>query len=331
MTSRFRKLAARLLATTCFAGPLSAGPLVGPQPAYDSSFVPARVADLFDDAAQQCGPVTGGALNPAIEQQIQDFRRVINQSQTGRDLMAAAADYEEGQPAWMCFSDTGKAHARYYHRRGVLHLSPGKARDKIVGDAAHELRHLFQEKMGLFAIDAATDADRIHAEYAGEADAEATAALVLWELKEAGIAGPWSYHNDHVYYDAESICYAHISTSFKHAIDNGADAPVAAQHAFRAWYRDRDLLKYYKNALLKKIRPAPDSSAAPQQPATPPATATPLPSHCDVPDPERRKRHYELPTDEAARAIEGGVGLLPSYHTNFVEQGGGLKAILQGP
>lgn len=351
MRSGFKKLAARLLAATCLVTPAVMGasdPVTAPAMTPETTLVvrhapppvPAHVQKLFPEAARQCGPITGDAADPVIAQRIKDFTRVINQSQTGRDLMTAAADYKDGKPAWMCFSEMRGNHAIYYTGQGVLGVGLNKSNDEIVGDAVHELRHLFQEKAGLFSIDADSPADRVHVEYAGEADAEATASLVLWELKEAGSAGPWHRHNDHGNYGPRSICYAHISTSFRLAVEGGAAPAVAAQQAFRAWYRDRDLLSHYKDAAMEGIGRAHDTlysgprsngeySSAPQ--TLSPTAPKPVPSRCDAPDAERSTRHYELPSDSVAHAIDNSVGQLPSYQINFVQQGGGLRAILQAP
>ncbi len=349
MRSGFKKLAASLLAATCLATPVAMsapGPVMAPLMAPDTALtikqppVPAHIQRLFPDAARQCGPIKGSAPYPVTEQRIKDLTQVIGQSQTGRDLLAAATNYKDGKSAWVCFSEIRGNHAVYYTGQGVLGVGLRKSNDEIVGDAVHELRHLFQEKAGLFAIDPANTNDRVHVEYAGEADAEATASLVLWELKQAGINGPWQRHNDHRNYGPRSICYAHISTSFKQAVENGAAPTVAAQQAFRAWYRDRDLLSHYKDAATVGVGRAHGSlysgprnsgaySNAPLHMAPP--APKPAPSRCDAPDAERSTRHYDLPSDSVAHAIDNSIGQLPSYRINFVQQGGGLKAILQAP
>lgn len=361
MSMRFglKTLAARLLAATCLVAPALMGAAGSAMAAPAESIpaataqrpvppvIPAHIERLFPDAARQCGPLTGNAPSPATGQRIETFKRAVSLSQTGRDLLAAAADYKDGKPAWMCFSEMRGNHAVYYTGQGVLGVGLNKSADEIVGDALHELRHLFQEKAGLFSIDPASRADRVHVEYAGEADAEATTSLVLWELKQAGMAQPWQRHNDHRNYGPRSICYAHISTSFKQAVENGAAPAVAAQHAFRAWYRDRDLLGHYKDAVMEgigrvhdtlysgpDIRGGYNDNALKPLPAplsAPAPLPKPAPSRCDAPDTERGNRHYELPSDDIAQLIDNSVGQLPSYRVNFVQQGGGLKAILQAP
>ncbi len=349
MRSGFKRLAASLLAATCLAAPavMSApGPVMAPAMTPETTLmvrqvpapIPTHLQRLFPEAVRQCGPVTGGAANPVIEQRIKDITQVINQSQTGRDLLAAAAHYKDGKPAWMCFSEVRGIHALYYTGQGILSMGMNKSNDEIIGDTVHELRHLFQEKAGLFAIHPANANDRVHVEYAGEADAEATASLVMWELKEAGISGPWQRHNDHSSYGPRSICYAHISTSFKQAVEEGAAPTVAAQQAFRAWYRDRDLLSHYKDAVTEgaarvhdSLYSAPRNNNDPLHLTPPTPKPKPAPSRCDAPDLERSNRHYELPSDDVARAIDESIGQLPSYRINFVQQGGGLKAILQAP
>ena len=342
MNLRFKKLAACLLAASCLTSPLSGAQADDHLPAApdqalatattlkaiqantpsQSISVPSHVLRVNPQAALQCGPITGGAPNPVIENRIKDFTTSLQASQTGRDLLAAAADYAPGKTAWICFRHIKGLHALYYNGTGVLAVGLNKTNNEITADAVHELRHLYQEKSGLFNIAARNDTDRIHVEYAGEADAEATAALVMWELKEAGNPNPWNQHNDHKSYGPRSICYAHITTSFKRAVEDGLRAPEAAQHAFRAWYRDRDLLSFYKNSALEGLSRA---NGAPDP------ASEPVVSGCDAPGENDKDRAYTLPSDEIAETISQHVGTLPSYNINFVKQGGGLKAILNMP
>ncbi len=287
MKAKFRKLMAGLLASSCLISPFAgahadippgatpailsailptlllaakpatlSAPNPAPKPAPKPIAVPRDVLRINPKAAQQCGPITGGAPSPVIENRIKDFTTQLKKSQTGRDLLAAAADYENGKPAWMCFAELRDVHALYYTGRGVLAVGIDKTNDEVTGDAVHELRHLFQEKTGLFDIPASEKNDRIHLEYAGEADAEAVSALVMWELKEAGTPGPWNHHNNHHNYGPRSICYAHISTSFRKAVEGGLAPALATQHAFRAWYRDQSLLSYYEESALTELNRA---------------------------------------------------------------------------
>ncbi len=322
MTFRFRKLAAQLLAGACFAAPLAAIP----QPSVSAPLqpaIPARVLSIYPNAAQICGPIQGGARNPVIEQQIQNFNRVMNLSQTGRDLIGTAARYDSN-PAWMCFENIKGLHAVYYIGKGVITVGMNKTNDEIVSDSAHELRHLFQEKARGADIEPRDREDSVHLEYVDEADAEATSSLVLWELKQAGHAGPWNSHNSPYSYGPRSICYAHISTAFKQAVDGGATLPEATRAAFRAWYKDPDLLQYYRPET-----PSGDEKRTAQGISV--QARTIAASSCSDANPARQTRGYEIPSDYISDHISRTVGNLPSYNINYIQQGGGLKNILQGP
>lgn len=329
MRFSFKKLAAGLLAATCLVGPgISNVPAAIPpksEATPTTLVIPPRVSSLYNNAAQICGPITGGAANPVIEKRIQDFNQVISKSQTGRDLLQAAATYDS-QPAWICFKQVEGLHAVYYINRGVLTVALNKTTDEIVADAAHELRHLFQEKAGIHNIEPKDNNDRIHLEYAGEADAEATTSLMMWELKEAGHPGPWNAHNNPRNYGPRSICYAHISTSFKNAIEGGKTVSEASRITFRAWYRDRDLLSYYKDTALAGISAAksPESTLHMHQ-------RVQQTSSCHNPEPERTTRGYELPSPYISEKISGVTGRLPAYDINYIQQGGGLLPILMAP
>ena len=336
MGSGFRKLAARLLAATCLAVPMAMTAQTASAPevtittaAAIPAPIPARVLAIYKNAADICGPITGGAANPVIERRIQDFNNVINQSQTGRDMMNVAAQYDS-QPAWMCFANQSSLHAIYYTNKGVIGVGMRKTNHEIVADAAHELSHLFEEKAGAYRIQLESDEDLVHAEYASEAEAEAKASLVLWELKQAGQPGPWQMHNNPLNYGPRSICYAHISTAFQHAIDEGATPPEATREAFRAWYKDRDLLMQYRNNALGAINAAKMVSHKLPGAVGIDGRGGHI-SSCEKNSPDNAPRGYDIPSDEVARQLDSVIGQLPSYQINYIQQGGGLKSILQGP
>ncbi len=336
MTSGFKKLAARLLAATCLALPLSGvaqNTVPPPAPATDAPVttlqipapIPPRVTALYAHAAQMCGPITGGAQNPVIEQRIQDFNNVIRQSPTGRDLVNTAAQYDR-DPAWICFANVNGLRANYYINKGVLTVGLNKTNAEIVTDAAHELRHLYQEKAGLHKIETRTDQDRIHKELASEADAEATAILVLWELKQAGYAAPWNAHNDPAHYAPRSICYARISDAFRKAVEGGATPAVATQAAFRSWYDDERLVSFYSALALKHISIDPLGVSASFS-----GNAAASYGSCATPLRKNSEKGYQIPSHYISQKINDVIGHLPSYDINYIQQGGGLKAILQGP
>lgn len=335
MGSGFKKLAARLLAATCLAVPLAMTAPMASAPGVATTAtaaiptpIPTRVLAIYKNAADICGPITGGAANPVIERRIQDFNDVINQSQTGRDLMNVAAQYDS-QPAWMCFANKSGLHALYYINKGVIGVGMSKTNHEIVADTAHELSHLFEEKAGAYRIKLESHEDLIHAEYASEAEAEAKAALVLWELKQAGQPGPWEMHNNPLNYGPRSICYAHISTAFQHAIDRGATPPEATREAFRTWYKDRGLLSHYRNSALGEINAAKMVSHKLPGAVGIDGRENHI-SSCQGNRPDNAPRGFDIPSDGVARQLNDVIGQLPSYQINYIQQGGGLKAILQG-
>ena len=328
MTFQFRKLVTRLLTATCLALPLAVAiaPTAHSAPLSSAlSPIPQRVLNLYANAAQMCGPITGGARNPVIERRIQDFNRVMNLSPTGRDLVNTAARYDKN-PAWMCFENIKGIHAVYYIGKGVITVGLSKTNDEIVADTTHELRHLFQEKARDHSLKPQNNADRAHMEYIDEADAEATAALVLWELKQAGHAGPWNTHNKSENYGPRSICYAHITTAFRQAMENGATAPAATQAAFREWYRDKSLLHYYKPQ--PRIGTGNEKNQHGEMNFQQRAVSA---SACTLRDTAQPGRDYEIPSDYISNELSRSTGQLPAYNINYIQQGGGLRHILSGP
>ncbi len=232
----------------------------------------------------------------------------------------------DGNPAWICFANIKGLQANYYINKGVLTVSLAKTNSEIITDAAHELRHLYQEKAGLHKIEARTDQDRVHKELSAEADAEATTTLVLWELKQAGYAAPWNAHNNPSRYAPQSICYARVSDAFRKAVEEGGTPATATQAAFRSWYNDQRLLSFYTASALKRIRVDPLGVSA----SFSGNASTPYGS-CAAPLRENFTGGYQIPSDYISQKINGVIGQLPSYDINYLQQGGGLKAILQGP
>jgi hypothetical protein len=306
--------------------------------------VPRRVLAIYENAQEICGPISGGAANPAIAARIDQFTRTLNYSQTGRDLLATAVKYDRN-PAWMCFdNDMGSLHAAYFMGAGVLSVNAAKSDDAIIGDATHELRHLFQEKSGSSRIIPISQSDGLHIEFAKEAESEATAALVMWELKQAGISGPWNHHNNPYNYGPNSICYARITDAFSTAINRGATPPEATLAAFRSWYDDGYLLNNYKKRAIDRYglsragALAPSSSSRPaldlthaHAPANTDSTATPPATSCTDARSTTPRVDYGRASDYINSLLTSTLGELPSYGVNFIGLRQDLRSVLETP
>lgn len=362
MPSTIRKLVTRLLAGTFLAThmataiPANIPPVAAPSvpetatqslaqaAAARTPTVPRRVLAIYENAQEICGPISGGAANPVIAARIDQFTRTLNYSQTGRDLLATAVKYDRN-PAWMCFdNDMGSLHAAYFMGAGVLSVNAAKSDDAIIGDATHELRHLFQEKSGSSRIIPISQSDGLHIEFAKEAESEATATLVMWELKQAGISGPWNHHNNPYNYGPNSICYARISDAFSTAINRGATPPEATLAAFRSWYDDGYLLNNYKKRAIDRYglsragALAPSSSSRPaldlthaHAPANTDSTAAPPATSCTDARSTTPRVDYGRASDYINSLLTSTLGELPSYGVNFIGLRQDLRSVLETP
>lgn len=362
MPSTIRKLVTRLLAGTFLATHMAAAiPAITPATTAPSPSetatqmlvqaapppaptVPRRVLGIYENAQEICGPISGGAANPVIAARIERFTQTLSHSQTGRDLLTTAKQYDRN-PAWMCFdNDMGSLHAAYFMGAGVLSVNAAKSDDAIIGDATHELRHLFQEKSGSSRIIPISQSDGLHIEYAKEAESEATAALVMWELKQAGISGPWNHHNNPYNYGPNSICYARITDTFSAAINRGATPPEATLAAFRSWYDDGYLLNNYKKRAMdrygwnRSVTIAPSSSKRPaldlahaHAPANTDSNAAPPLTSCTDARTAAPRVDYGRASDYINSLLTSTLGELPSYGVNFIGLRQDLRSVLETP
>lgn len=319
MRTRFAKLVSRLLATACLVASPTLAPGLLPEDMRPQSVTvpPSRVTAIYENAADICGPLSGYGPNPAINFRIHTLRQTLKHSATGRDLIRSAR-LGDGEGAWICFAEKKGEHATYHLGAAVITLNRNKEDSALVGDAVHELRHLYQDVTRPTPHQLKDREDHIQREYAEEADAEAVSALVMWELKQVGFVAPWNHHNNYYNYGPTSICYAHISDAFAQAIEQSKDAPRATAAAFRAWYRDPSLLSYYRRQALDNIEATSrQNDSAPSQHGCGPQDKSEKQTNALSPALEQYARDY--------------IGALPSYRTNYLTRAGGLKAVLSNP
>lgn len=126
-------------------------------------------------------------------------------------------------------------------------LNPQNSTEEAIVTLAHELRHGFQfESDRIFEISAYTHdtKTKMMTERALEADAEAYACLVSWELKETGHPAAW---NDFI------EAYPEIVTPFEKALKEGRGTDEARTAAFLGWYENKIRRDGYDQSHLDEL------------------------------------------------------------------------------
>lgn len=244
------------LLTGCASAPLER--FVPPKPDPALIGVPENIANVFKNANEICGPITGGAKNSATEGHIQRFRMLLNKSETGAAMLKNASSVPDGdtgkmRPLWVCFEKMAGSrppYAYYSWGRGVMAINTHMfdypiTEGKQISAAVHELRHAEQDK-AFHAVHYKDKTEAIISTYASEADAEAVNILVQWEMKEAGYGVPWYIRAEPSNFMRGYFCFSDLHRAFEEAIKNGGDKMDATRAAFRAWHDNKPVLQSYQ-------------------------------------------------------------------------------------
>jgi|GEM_PF-3278953 hypothetical protein len=231
---------------------------VPPKPDPNLIGVPENIANVFKNANEICGPITGGAKNPVVEMQIQRFRMLLNKSKTGATMLENASSVPDSEPyktrpLWVCFEKMKAVmspYAYYSWGRGVMVINTHMydepvTEGKQISAAIHELRHAEQDK-AFNAVRYKDKTEAIISTYASEADAEAINILVQWEMKEAGYSVPWYVRATPSNFIQGDFCFSDMHRAFEDAIQNGGDKKDATRAAFRAWHDYKSILNSYQ-------------------------------------------------------------------------------------
>lgn len=245
------------LLTGCASAPLER--FVPPKPDPALIGVPENIANVFKNANEICGPITGGAKDSIIEAKIQRFRMLLNKSPTGAKMLFNASSVPDGEtgqmrPLWVCFEKMKAVmppYAYYSWGRGLMVINTHMydepiSEGKQISAAVHELRHAEQDKT-FNAIKYKNKTEAIISTYASEADAEAINILVQWEMKEGGYSVPWYTRATPSNFIQGDFCFADMHRAFEDAVKGGSDKVGATRAAFRAWHDNKSVLNSYQS------------------------------------------------------------------------------------
>ena len=115
----------------------------------------------------------------------------------------------------------------------IVSLNASCSDDENVATLAHEMRHAVQfvNRMGSHTERDDTKT-QIMMTRAMEADAEATAALATWELKQQGEEGPWKLFVQ----DGPTVAEAFVASVEKNGLETKENKNKALTEAFKGWY-----------------------------------------------------------------------------------------------
>ncbi|MCK5296189.1 MAG: hypothetical protein KAJ75_04800, partial [Alphaproteobacteria bacterium] len=160
-------------------------------------------------------------------------------SELGKETLeiAAKAGYTVG------FVDTLFCFGSCNDIKKTINLNPMFSDDKLVGTLAHEARHAGQFSRGAStsAVGNISVKSQIMLDRAMEADAQRTACIATWELKQKG---------DENAYKEFALKYPLITNSFEKAVKKGENADTAV---FKGWYDDDKMKSIYEDTYRYQV------------------------------------------------------------------------------
>lgn len=183
------------------------------------------------------------AANEEEESRIKAVMDELAKSKIGKQLIEDAVEHK----TTVAFDGAMRAYGSYDEVKNHLRLNPTSSHDRLVGTAAHELRHAQQFQKGIL-LDALLDTPKtyIQNQAAIEADASATSCAVCYELAMQGNDKP-----------LESLREKdpHFVNPFQNAaINGGLENGEAYKAAFKGWFTDYCTRDSYDCLYIKMVR-----------------------------------------------------------------------------
>lgn len=176
-------------------------------------------------------------------EKLHDAILTLRESETGRQLLDDAAAYG----TTIALASLSSSHGSYSSDDRSVLINAASSPDRMVVTLAHELRHSQQYQRGV-KMNSFLDTPKSYIQSQGviEADANIAAAQATWELKEAGIPGPFEAF--------KSENGPLITTFAKEAENGGLEDGRAHSTAFYAWFSDLEILEAYEKNYLKNYK-----------------------------------------------------------------------------
>ncbi|MCK5296565.1 MAG: hypothetical protein KAJ75_06720 [Alphaproteobacteria bacterium] len=203
--------------------------------------------------------ITDGFLggNNSDKKRLKSIIENLSESFTGRLLLEKAKEnnfrieFAEGMEALGSCDPSKK----------MIYLNPDNNKDNSTVTLAHELRHSVQFSNGMsLNIDTDDIKTQIQINRAMEADAEAHAGLVAWQLKSNGNDKPWEGFER----DAPMVAKALKSEIIKFGCGkiNYNIIPEIQSAAFKGWYKDYEVREEYDQQHINLLKEMKDDGIA---------------------------------------------------------------------
>lgn len=204
---------------------------------------PSDTTDAWKENAELiCGSKYEATPNDFHKQRSQ-IRDLVSSSEHGKLVL----DYAEENGAVICFDTPEVGRAGFFDfTSNALVLSDAEITLKTVKTASHEFRHKWQMDHDFSASTEYTPAHRALAGKVMEADAEAFANLVAFELEQQGHNVSGSFPDG---YD-----YLPVYEAFQTAVQNGRTSHQAIRSAFDAWFELPIAATHYEYSYLDGFR-----------------------------------------------------------------------------
>ncbi|MCQ2914901.1 MAG: hypothetical protein MJ247_06885 [Alphaproteobacteria bacterium] len=180
-------------------------------------------------------------VEPSSKERVSQLLAVLGMTKQGKELINDAKEF-----GVKIMTDNIRAHGSFDDETNVVKLNCTGSFDRQLATLSHELRHAQQFKNGV-QMNALKDRpeDYLHSQWLIEADANVSACIATWELKQMGINGP---------YDSLMKDDKHILEPFtKEAEKGGIETGDAQRAAFEGWFKDTGIRGCYDANYLRNF------------------------------------------------------------------------------
>jgi hypothetical protein len=218
--------------------------LAGQAPSYADErdrFFDDRVYEWNENADDLCAKMDGAAPNKEIAARAGETFDIIRSSEAGEFLL----DFAEEKGVVYCYNpvDYGGVVGTYISSAKVFTVAEDEPQADEIKISTHELRHMWQQENGYSISSFYKPKDMILIGKFMEADAEAYANLVVYEMEQAG---------HHIFSDvSEQKTYSAVHDAFSEYAD--VDLNLAMRAAFDAWFSTDVSKSFYERGYIDSV------------------------------------------------------------------------------
>jgi hypothetical protein len=197
------------------------------------------------DAANLCVAVGSSDQTSAPKAKISHFLSVIHRSPAGQRLLVA----DKLTDTYVCATGQSDRDGDYEPRLNTVFIVLDQPEGEIVETMAHELRHAWQQDQGFMPTKPLAPRESLLLARAIEADAEAFATQIIWELKQSGYDAAFDVHAQSQRYGDIVAAFAQRAEDDRHTVADGR----AARAAYDAWFANEYRTVAYDDLALRSM------------------------------------------------------------------------------